>query len=76
MEEEWVFLVEAFNDIEAEIICGMLKAAGIPARKEDSDAYAGALRVIAGQAMEVQVKVPGRLLERARALLRSLDTDG
>lgn len=70
MEEEWIFLVEAYNDTEAEIICGMLKAAGIPARKEDSDSFTGAMRVIAGQAMEVHVKVPKHSLEQARALLR------
>ena len=38
MEEKWVQLVEAFNDVEAEIICGLLQSANIPCRKADRDA--------------------------------------
>lgn len=74
MKDDWVFLVEAFNDVEADIICGMLETNGIPTRKEDRDSITGAFRVIGGQAMEVQVKVPRELLDKARELLRTLDS--
>lgn len=74
MAENWVFLVEAYNDLEAEIICGALRSAGIPAVKEDSDPFTGAMRVVTGQAMEVQVKVPRTYLEQARTLLRDIQS--
>lgn len=70
MSGEWVFLVEAYNDVEADIILGLLESAGIPARKAD-DPFTGAMRVIGGQAYEVRIMVPVNLLEQARALLRS-----
>ncbi len=71
MEEKWVQLLEAFNDVEAEIICGLLQSANIPCRKADRDALAGAMRVIGGQAYEIRIMVPQRLLPQARLLLRS-----
>ncbi len=66
---EWVVLVETENDLEADIVCGFLSENGIPARKADSNPYAGAMRVIGGQAVEVHVLVPGVFLEQAQALL-------
>lgn len=74
MKEDWVLLVEAFNDVEADIICGMLETNGIPAKKEDRDSLSGAMRVIGGQATEVQVMVPLELLDKARKLLRTLES--
>jgi hypothetical protein len=71
MPEEWVFLAEAFNDVEAEIICGLLQASGIPCRKEDRDSLTGAMRVIGGLAYEIRIMVPKPLLKQAQALLRS-----
>lgn len=71
MQEEWVFLVEAVNDVEAEIISGLLQASGILSRKEDSDSLAGAMRVIGGQAYEIWIMVPAPLLKKAQAVLRS-----
>ncbi|HOL17006.1 MAG TPA: DUF2007 domain-containing protein, partial [Bacillota bacterium] len=71
MEEQWAQLAEAFNDVEAEIICGLLQSANIPCRKVDRDALAGAMRVIGGQAYEIRILVPRRLLQQARELLRS-----
>ncbi|MEW5784686.1 MAG: DUF2007 domain-containing protein [Bacillota bacterium] len=69
MTGEWAFLVEAFNDLEAEIILGLLESGGIPAQKAD-DLFTGAMRVIGGQAYEVRILVPEKYLEQARALLR------
>ena len=44
MEEQWAQLAEAFNDVEAEIICGLLQSANIPCRKADRDALADLIR--------------------------------
>lgn len=68
----WTVLVEADNDIEAEIICGFLQDKGIPVRKADSSPYAGAMRVIGGMAVEVQILVPETFLDQAKELLAAL----
>lgn len=75
MDENWVFLVEVDNDIEAEIICGFLQEKGIPARKADSSPYTGAMRVIGGLAVEIQILVPGPFLDRAKKLLDQFETN-
>ena len=74
MAEDWVFLTEVDNDVEADIVCGFLIDKGIAAKKEDSSPYAGAMRIIGGQAYEVQVFVPQPLLEKAKAALQELET--
>ncbi|MBS3943016.1 MAG: DUF2007 domain-containing protein [Dethiobacter sp.] len=71
MADQWELLVEVFNDVEADLVCGLLQSAGIPCRKEDSDTLTGAMRVIGGQAFEIQILVPERLLKQARDLLIS-----
>ncbi len=75
MEEKWVFLTEVDNDVEADIVCGFLWEKGIPSKKNDSSPYAGAMRVIGGQALEVQVLVPEPFLDRARDLLHEFEAD-
>jgi hypothetical protein len=75
VEDNWVFLVEADDDIEAEIICGFLQEKGIPARTADSSPYTGAMRVIGGLAVEVRILVPQPFLEQARELLKTLEED-
>ncbi len=75
MEYSWTVLVEADNDIEAEIICGFLQDKGIPARKADSSPYAGAMRVIGGMAVEVQILVPESFLDQAKELIDVFQTD-
>lgn len=67
--EGWVFLIQAYNDIEAGIVCGLLEAASIPVRQKDSDSFTGAMRVVGGQAYEIDIYVPRELLPRAKALL-------
>ncbi len=73
MAEKWVVLMEAANDIEADIICGFLEDKGIPARKADSSPYSGAMRVIGGSALEVQVLVPHNFLEQAERVIRDFN---
>ncbi|MFO8191419.1 MAG: DUF2007 domain-containing protein [Bacillota bacterium] len=73
MAEKWVVLMEAANDIEADIICGFLEDKGIPARKADSSPYSGAMRVIGGSALEVQVLVPHNFLEQAERVVRDFN---
>jgi len=75
MDDNWVFLLEADNDIEADIICGFLQEKGIAARKVDSSPYTGAMRVIGGQAVEVQILVPGPFLKQAKELIDAFDAD-
>lgn len=72
MAEDYVFLVEAFNDLEGDIIFGLLESAGIPARKKDRNSYTGAMRIIGGQAYEIKILVPAHRLEEAQALLREV----
>ena len=76
MEESWEFLVQAGNDIEAEIVCGYLKEQGIPSRRADSSPYTGAMRVIGGLAYEIEIFVPAALLEEARNCLALLENEG
>jgi len=74
--ENPVFLMEAFNDTEATLILGMLKAAGIPAERKDSDPYVGVMRVVGGQAYGINLYVPENYLEQAQKLLRSAELPG
>jgi hypothetical protein len=67
--EGWAFLMQAYNDIEAGLVCGLLEAASIPVRQKDSDSLAGGMRVVGGQAYEINIYVPEKMLPRARALL-------
>ena len=69
MIDNWVVLMEADNDVEAEIICGFLYEKGIPARKADSSPYTGAMRVIGGLALEVQILVPEPMLNQAKQFI-------
>mgnify|MGYP001123424669 CR=1 FL=1 len=73
MDSEWVLLIEAENDLEADIICGFMQEQGIPTRKADSSPYTGAMRVIGGLAVEVQILVPENMLEEARTVLATLE---
>ncbi len=73
VDYNWTILVEAGNDVEADIICGFLKDKGIPSKKADSSPYAGAMRVIGGQAVEVQVLVPEPFLKQAKELLDNFE---
>jgi len=75
MDKNWMVLVEADNDIEADIICGFLQEKGIPAKKADSSPYTGAMRVIGGMAVEVQILVPEPFLEQARTLLDQFESN-
>ncbi len=67
--EGWAFLMQAYDDLEAGIVCGLLEAAAIPARRQEHDPLAGGMRVITGQAYEIDIYVPAPLLPRARAIL-------
>ncbi len=73
--DNWEVLVEALNDVEADIICGFLQEKGIPARKADSSPYVGAMRIIGGQVLEVLVLVPEPFLEQAADYLHEIDPD-
>lgn len=73
IDNNWVVLLEASNDVEADIICGFLQDRGIPAIKADSSPYTGAMRVIGGLAVEVQVMVPEPFLEEAKKLQKEFE---
>lgn len=70
MTGKYVFLLEAVDDVEANIISGLLESAGIPARKEDGSPLQGAMRVVGGLAYEIKIFVPADRLEEARELIR------
>lgn len=71
--EGWAFLMQAYDDLEAGIVCGLLETAAIPVRRKDHNPLAGGLRVIVGQAYEIDIYVPPELLLRARAILAEAD---
>jgi len=75
LESNWTLLVEANDDVEADIICGFLQDNGIPTRKADSSPYTGAMRVIGGLAVEVEIYVPEPFLEAANELLISFESN-
>jgi len=75
LESNWTLLVEANNDVEADIICGFLQDNGIPTRKADSSPYTGAMRVIGGLAVEVEIYVPEPFFEPAKELLISFESN-
>jgi len=64
--------MEADNDLEADIILGFLQDKGVPAKKTDSSPYTGAMRVIGGLAVEVQILVPDSFEQEARSLIDNL----
>lgn len=70
-----VFLTEAYNDIEADIICGLLKTRGIQYEKLHRGPYQG-LGVIMGQEIGVTVMVLPEQLAEARLLLEKELPDG
>ncbi|MFY9113623.1 MAG: hypothetical protein WAO23_00055 [Dethiobacteria bacterium] len=69
-EENWVFLIEAFNDTEADIICGLLETYDIPTRREYTGPYKG-LKVVFGQEIGVVIMVPEKLWATAREVITS-----
>ncbi|MDW7738474.1 MAG: DUF2007 domain-containing protein [Bacillota bacterium] len=75
MDENWVILTEVENDLEADIICGLLNENGIPGRKADSSPYTGAMRVIGGLAFEVQILVPEKFFNEAKEMLNNLNEE-
>ncbi len=74
-EENWVIIVEALNDTEAEIIKGLLESAGIPVKCRDANPYTGAMRVIGGLAYEINILVPEKFREHAQEVLRKATED-
>ncbi len=72
-EEEWVFLIEATNETEADIICGFLQAHEVPAKKEYSGPFSG-LKVVMGQEVGViSIFVPSNLKSFGRELLKEIE---
>ncbi|NLZ28016.1 MAG: hypothetical protein GX887_03490 [Firmicutes bacterium] len=71
--KDWVFLTEAYNDTEADIICSLLATFDIPTRKEYTGPYKG-LKVVFGQEIGVVVMVPEKLWASAREIITS-DTE-
>ncbi len=72
-EGEWVFLIEATNETEADIICGFLQTHEVPAKKEYSGPFSG-LKVIMGQEVGViSIMVPSNLKSLARDLLEEIE---
>jgi len=68
--------VQAYNDLEAAVVCGLLEAASIPVLCQASDPLAGGMRVVGGQAYEIDIYVPEGMLPRARALLLAARSSG
>ncbi len=73
-EEEWTYLTDAFNEIEADIICGLLESENIPVKKEYNGPYPG-LKVILGQESGFSIMVPAAYRQRARDLLANQEEE-
>ncbi|MBA1336445.1 MAG: hypothetical protein HPY66_2880 [Firmicutes bacterium] len=71
--EEWAFLMNVYNDTEAEIVKGMLEAEGIPAviRYKGMGTF---LKVYTGTVIDVDLYVPRDRLEKARKLVGHMDS--
>lgn len=68
LEKDWVFLLQASNEIEADIVLSLLQHSGVPAKKMYRSAAAG-LRTVMGQALDVDLYVPSELLREAHRVL-------
>lgn len=66
----WEKLVTARNELEAEMICGLLKSGGIPVQQK----YKGidqCLKIIMGPVVTVEIWVPAEHLAEAREMINS-----
>lgn len=68
---DWVSVATAPNQLEAEMLCELLRGAGIPARLRPGDAVS----FLGVSAISCSVLVPGAMAEEARALLEERGPD-
>ncbi len=66
----WKKLLTAHNDLEAEMICGLLNGEGIPTQRryKGVDQY---LKIIMGPVVAVEIWVPEEHIEEALAIVKS-----
>lgn len=71
---EWAFLMNVYNDTEAEIVKGMLEAEGISTviRYKGMGTF---LKVYTGTVIDVDLYVPRDRLEEARELIGHMDSE-
>jgi len=68
---EWVKLVVAANELEADIICSLLENESIPTKRR----YGGInSKVIMGQAVEAEIIVPKDKKEEAQLILSAFSS--
>ncbi len=67
-EVNWSFLAEVFNEVEADIVCGLLESEEIPVKKEYTGPFPG-LKVIFGQENGFSIMVPADHLQKAKKLI-------
>lgn len=64
----WVFLKSTLNDIEADVISGLLEANGIPTMRKYPN-ISGLAKIYLGSSFGVEIYVPNEHLEEARLLI-------
>ncbi len=70
-ETKWISIIEAENDIEANIISSCLNSSGIPVKLVDGDPYSGAMRVIGGLANNITIMVPEEYYNKATEVIKT-----
>lgn len=68
--EKWVYLMSTYNDVEADIVIGLLNNYGIKAIKQYSGPYQY-LKVYMGTAFNVKILVPESLLNQAKEIIEN-----
>jgi hypothetical protein len=66
----WAFLISVYNDVEADLVAGLLTTCGIPTTR----AYPGMgtyAKIYFGSSLGVDLYVPAEKLEEARSILGS-----
>lgn len=70
--EEWKFLIHAHNDLEADVIIGLLETHGIPTVKKYK-AIENYVKIITGMVTGVWLYVPGDMLDLASQILKATE---
>lgn len=72
MEKNFVHLIQVYNDVEADIVVGLLNEYNIPSIKKYKG-NKGFMKVIMGTALGVDIFVKAQDFETAKEIIESVD---
>lgn len=70
----WVFLQSTLNDVEADIIAGLLESHEIPTMRR-YPGYSSLAKIYTGSPFGVEIYVPAHLIKKARDLLYDVEQE-